>query len=264
MRTKSLSIACIFLFQSFVFQIFANGKVFFVNDSIAFDTLTTRIIENESSKEIVKATDFIVPTALFTYGLISFKSNGIKDFDLTLRDKIRTKHPDFKTNLDDFSIFVPGATVFLLNAVGIEGKHHWKDATLIYGGSLAITGGINLPLKYITQRERPDASKLTSFPSQHTAIAFASAEFLRREYKDVSPWIGVAGYAVATVSGALRMYNNRHWFSDVVAGAGVGIASTTLSYFIYEKLNIKIGNWCCHAVPTYTQENIGFSFVAVF
>ncbi len=59
------------------------------------------------------------------------------------------------------------------------------------------------------------------------------AELLRREYWDVSPWIGVAGYTVAAGTGFFRMYNNRHWLTDVLAGAGVGILSVEAAYWLY-------------------------------
>ena len=87
---------------------------------------------------------------------------------------------------------------------------------------------------------RPDRSTYNSFPSGHTAIAFASAEFLRMEYKDVSVWYGIAGYTVATAVGGLRVYNNRHWFSDVLTGAGVGILSTQLASSVQPWLSQKL------------------------
>ena len=55
---------------------------------------------------------------------------------------------------------------------------------------------------------------------------------MRQEYKDVSPWYGIAGYVAATTTGALRMFNNKHWFRDVVAGAGFGILSTQVAYVL--------------------------------
>ncbi|MGN0224714.1 MAG: phosphatase PAP2 family protein, partial [Prevotella sp.] len=54
-----------------------------------------------------------------------------------------------------------------------------------------------------------------------------------REYWHVSPWIGVAGYAVAAGTGFFRMYNNRHWLTDVIAGAGIGILSVEAAYWLY-------------------------------
>ena len=38
-----------------------------------------------------------------------------------------------------------------------------------------------------------------------------------------SPWYAVGGYAVATFTGVMRVLNNRHWISDVLSGAGIGI-----------------------------------------
>ncbi len=80
---------------------------------------------------------------------------------------------------------------------------------------------------------RPNGNDYQSFPSGHTAEAFLSATFLYEEYKNVSVWYGVGGYLVAGTVGYLRIYNNAHWLHDVVAGAGFGIASTELTYWLY-------------------------------
>jgi membrane-associated phospholipid phosphatase len=53
-----------------------------------------------------------------------------------------------------------------------------------------------------------------------------------KEYKDTSLWIGIAGYAVATGTGALRVLNKKHWVSDVVTGAGIGILSAEAGYLL--------------------------------
>ena len=98
-----------------------------------------------------------------------------------------------------------------------------------------MTGSVT-SVKKLTKRQRPDNSVFNSFPSGHTATVFASAEFLKQEYGARYPWLAYTGYAVATATGALRMYNNRHWLSDVVAGAGFGILSTKASYILYPKL----------------------------
>jgi membrane-associated phospholipid phosphatase len=111
---------------------------------------------------------------------------------------------------------------------------------------------------------RPDGSAYNSFPSGHTATAFANAEFMRMEYKDVSPWYGIAGYAVATGTGLLRMYNNKHWFNDVVAGAGFGIAGTRLAYWLYPKIQHSLFHGKSTGtvlMPTYQSGSLGFSFV---
>jgi membrane-associated phospholipid phosphatase len=119
---------------------------------------------------------------------------------------------------------------------GIRGKHNFADRTILLGMSSLITTGSTFAIKSATNRLRPDGSTYNSFPSGHTAIAFMSAQFMWEEYHEVSPWYGVAGYAVAATTGALRIYNNRHWVSDVVAGAGLGILSTKAAYWMYPKL----------------------------
>jgi membrane-associated phospholipid phosphatase len=90
---------------------------------------------------------------------------------------------------------------------------------------------------------------------------------MRQEYKDVSPWYGVAGYAMAAATGYLRMYNNKHWLSDVVAGAGVGIMSAKLVYWIYPVIKRKLfkdKDVTTMVMPTYQDGAIGLGLVHHF
>ena len=87
------------------------------------------------------------------------------------------------------------------------------------------------------------------------------------EYKDVSPWYGIAGYAMATATGMLRMYNDKHWMSDVVAGAGVGIASTRLAYWLYPKVKHLLWKDKPTApllMPSYSNGSVGLVFAYHF
>ena len=84
---------------------------------------------------------------------------------------------------------------------------------------------------------RPDGSTANSWPSGHTATAFVGASLLHKEYGLTrSPWFSVAGYGMATATGVMRVLNNRHWISDVMSGAGIGILSTELGYAIGDLL----------------------------
>lgn len=85
-------------------------------------------------------------------------------------------------------------------------------------------------LKYSVGEARPDTGQKNSFPSGHTAQAFTAATFLSREYGNRSIWISVGAYTAASTVGIFRMLNNRHWVSDVLVGAGIGIISTNLVY----------------------------------
>lgn len=233
----------------------------------AIDTvLTNRSTINDPSKP--KVTSFIIPAVFIGYGLVSLGNNAIRDLDLTTKNELQEDHPLFAAHADDYMQFAPAAAVYALNLSGIKGKHSLGDATGIYLLSEVIMNGTVHSLKSITKRERPNQSAFNSFPSGHTANAFASAEFLMQEYKDVSPWYGYAGYTVATATGILRMYNNKHWLSDVVAGAGFGILSTKVAYVIYPKLKkLVLGNKAnmnYNLVPSYQQNTFGFSFSGRF
>lgn len=126
--------------------------------------------------------------------------------------------------------------MYALNALGVQGKHNFKDRTIILGTAYVIMGATVNTIKHTTNELRPDGSSNNSFPSGHTATAFMGAEFLYQEYKDVSIWYGITGYAIATGTGFFRMYNDRHWFSDVAAGAGIGIISTKIAYWVHPLL----------------------------
>ena len=96
------------------------------------------------------------------------------------------------------------------------------------------------------------------------STAFANAEIIHQEFKDRSAWYSVAGYSLAVSTGAMRMLNNRHWLSDVVAGAGVGILSTRLAYVIYpwlhKKINLtRLGKGNLLVTPMYQQGSYGMN-----
>lgn len=213
-------------------------------------------------------TPFIIPAAFIGYGVITLTGdNLIRRLDYSTRNELQEDHPLFAAHADDYMQFAPAVAVYGLNLAGIKGKHSLLDATAIYVLSSAIMGGSVSILKRATHRERPDGSGFNSFPSGHTANAFAAAEFLKQEYKDVSPWYGLAGYALATTTGTLRMYNNKHWFSDVVAGAGLGILSAKVAYLIYPKLKrlmLGKGSLQYNIVPSYQQHSIGLSLNGTF
>lgn len=185
-------------------------------------------------KRKFQATTFIAPVLLAGYGFAAVYDHGaLHQLDVSTKAELQEDHPLFAAHVDDYIQFAPGAAVYALNLSGIKGKHNLFDASMLYVTSAAIMGVSTHFVKQGVGRERPNGNGENSFPSGHTASAFMAAEFLHQEYKDVNPWIGYAGYFVATATGTLRMYNNKHWFSDVVAGAGFGIASTKITYLIY-------------------------------
>lgn len=114
-----------------------------------------------------------------------------------------------------------------------------KHKVVVMDGAKAflISGAITTFLKYGFRRERPFvggdnpnkdvwfgefmSDKYTSFPSGHTTAYFALAAVLETHFKD-QVWVGIASYSLAAVTGVSRVYNNKHWASDVFVGALVG------------------------------------------
>jgi len=204
------------------------------------DTNHNKRLVTSSKNLCAKWQSFSPPAALITYGLLAQGNNSLKKLDYSTQYEIIEDHPGFSTKIDNYLQCSPAFAVYFLNAVGVKGKNNFMDRTIIISLSTIITSGLVTSIKSISHVQRPDGSSFNSFPSGLTAIAFAGAEFLRMEYKDVSPWYGIAGYVVAAATGALRLYNNRHWLSDVIAGAGFGILSTKLAYIIYHPLQKKL------------------------
>ena len=138
---------------------------------------------------------------------------------------------DFKTGIDDYTQFFGPAMVVGLKVGGYEGRSDWPRLLASAGMSYAIMAAFVNGIKYTAKEMRPDGSTANSWPSGHTATAFVGASLLHKEYGLTrSPWWSVAGYGVATATGVMRVLNNRHWISDVMSGAGIGIMSTELGY----------------------------------
>ncbi|MCR4583524.1 MAG: phosphatase PAP2 family protein [Prevotella sp.] len=138
---------------------------------------------------------------------------------------------NFKTGIDDYTQYFGPAMTLGLKLGGVEGRSTWgrflASTAMSYGLMAALVNGI----KYTAKEMRPDGSTANSWPSGHTATSFVGATILHKEYGlTVSPWYSVAGYSVATATGIMRVLNNRHWVSDVLSGAGIGIMSGELAY----------------------------------
>lgn len=218
-----------------------------------------------SGKPVLRVKQFIIPASMIGYGFFTLLSTPGKKLNQSTSNEFVEDHPFFNTGLDNILQFTPAAAVLGLSIGGIKGKNNLKDEALIYAMAMGVNAGIVFPLKMLVRLERPDHSKANSFPSGHTSTSFVAAEFLRKEYGDVSVWYAMVGYAVATGTGVLRMLNNRHWLGDVVAGAGIGIASTKLAYFIHDRIKWKNQQKRALIIVPYFQNNsFGFNFQKLF
>jgi len=193
-----------------------------------------------------KAKQLILPASLLATGFITNAIGGeMKDFHLLNRkDKVK------QIRIDDYMEWGMFGLVFVNDLIGEE-KHNWVDQAFLLILAEGFNAGMIHGLKNTMKETRPDGRPY-AFPSGHTANAFLGAHLNYKEFKDSSPVQAYSGYALAAFVGGLRMYNNRHWVCDVVAGAGVGILSVELSYLTY----FPIRNAIAKAVNKKANNNL--------
>ncbi len=174
------------------------------------------------NQDKISAKQFIAPAALITTGTLLLNTALNEDLQSNANNFFGE---DFHTNADNYLQFVPVAQIYLGKTFGFQPKNDFQHQTINIVIANAIMGTVVFATKNITNQERPDHSDNLSFPSGHTATAFTNAALLYYEYKDSNLWYASSGFLFATATGILRIANNKHYTSDVLAGAGIGLAS---------------------------------------
>ena len=139
---------------------------------------------------------------------------------------------DFRFHYDDYIQYSPAGLMMAMKVCGYESRSSWPRMLVSDAFSTALMAATVNGLKYTVQRPRPDGSQNNSFPSGHTATAFMSATMLHKEYGWRSPWFSIGGYTLAAATGVSRILNNKHWMTDIAAGAAVGIGAVHLGYYL--------------------------------
>ncbi|MEN8185624.1 MAG: phosphatase PAP2 family protein [Bacteroidota bacterium] len=207
-------------FTNFVFLLLISLSPIFSQT----DTLSVQ--KDLKEKTFLKKS--IIPLSLIGSGLLINYSNGSFGKE-NLQEKIQNNFEDFHTNIDNLTWFAPAIIMYSADLMKIESKNDAFTQTKY----LTIAGLANNILTYgikrITDEQRPNGEDF-SFPSQHTSNAFVMATVLHHEFAETNPVIAYSGYFFATTTGVLRVLNNKHWVSDVLVGAGLGIIVTDLVY----------------------------------
>lgn len=236
----------------------AFGQVNLDSSVVLSSHLTPRELniceDNDSLSTRFKSQQLIVPGILMFSGLVC-AIDYENSLNRSVNDAMTNLSKGKTCKIDDYLRFVPSATHLLLGSVGIKSKHNFKERFLISATSHAAMLIMGYGLKYAIHEKRPNMTDNHSFPSGHVAMAFTGAELLRQEYGTA---YGIAGYALASGVAFLRLYNNRHWFNDILMGAGIGILSAKIGYWMLPlerklfKINKKSNNTSTIAImPTY-------------
>lgn len=206
-------------------------------------------------------------TTVFLFSAVSSEADAQYatdrfSFDSDIYDIRASIVPDFHYTYDDWLQYGPAALMIGLKAGGYESRSSWgrmlvSDAFSVGAMALTVNG-----LKYTIKRNRPDGSRRNSFPSGHTATAFLTATMLHKEYGWRSPWFSIGGYTVAAVTGVSRLLNNKHWMTDIAAGAAIGIGSVHLGYFITDKIFNEKGLAASFVEPSFYYDPSQKHYVA--
>jgi membrane-associated phospholipid phosphatase len=158
---------------------------------------------------------------------------------------------EVETNVTFNNAMAPGNTYGAFATQALVGVGLYAGGWLAKKDGLARTGADIMraqvlsqlyvqALKFTVQRERPDQSNHYSFPSGHSASAFATAGVLQRHYG----WkVGVPATLLATYVSTARVHDNRHYLSDVIFGAAMGIAAE-------RTVLLRAGRYGVAVVPT--------------
>ncbi len=201
----------------------------------------------------------IVPAAFIGTGMfMKLHKTGFND--LTVRNNVVKNFPGFHTHADDYLRFAAIPIIYGVDLLGVKAKTDIKNRTAILFKAEVIMFATVTLLKNETHVIRPDNSNDKSFPSGHTAQAFLGAVFIQKEYGSKSILFPIAGYTIAASVGVLRILNNRHYTSDVLVGAGIGMLSAHIAYWTHRyKWNKNVV-----VMPTYSNRSAGVYFALIF
>lgn len=227
----------LFLRIFLLFILHFNGNCCFCQQDSVLAQLNQ--VKRSSFSKLMLNEGLIAPIGFISYGVTSVKNPYLQKQNELIKDNLQSARP-IRIRIDDFTQYAATGSYFAFDLMGIRAKHDFKSRLFVASVAHIIMGSsVNL-LKKSVPIMRPDFSASNSFPSGHTATAFVGAELIWQEYSHQSVWYGIGAYTIAAGTGFFRMYNNRHWLSDVVMGAGIGILSTKMAYWMLPKLEERI------------------------
>lgn len=220
--------------------------IFFVCNATAQDTAKSYLTVPDSSivpahqkGHYLKPVSLIIPGSFILYGSLKSSVTSIQRTDDDIMASIKRNHPNFSTTADDYLMWAPSASIYLMDALHVKTRHSFTEHLILDAGSIVVAGGVGFVMRKISHNIEVYNTQGTKFPSGHTTNAFRGAEIFHQELKTLHPLLSYSGYLVATSVGVLRMYNKAHLLSEVLAGAGLGIVSAKLTYWAFDKVKYK-------------------------
>lgn len=231
--------------------------------------------QTEDSVEVVidfedtpfRVRQLVVPSALVAVGAWGVSNGWLCSLKEDVREDLRQWRGDRRFKADDKLQYLPVIANVGLGLAGVSSRHTLRDRIAATATAYVALGVLVNATKHTVKEQRPDSEARNAFPSGHTATAFMGAELVREEYGN--GW-GAGAYAFATGIAFLRLYNDRHWLNDVIGGAGMGILSARIGYWLLPWERRLLG-WekkdaALMVVPSYHVEQRApmLCFAAVF
>lgn len=184
-------------------------------------------------------------------GLIYLVDEPVSDYFIGIKEDI----PKGVSNYG-FSVGSPTNNYMITGAVYLTGLA-LKDEKLRRTGVLLIAsatsaGLLQQVLKSAVGRARPLSGKSSdtfrpfwagnkeyhSFPSGHTILAMTNAHAIAKQFK--SPWVKTGVYAVGSIPAISRLWEGKHWLSDVALGVAISIFTVeSIDKYLDSKYNQK-------------------------
>jgi membrane-associated phospholipid phosphatase len=173
---------------------------------------------------------FIFPGLLMSGGTVLNKSKWLS-LDLNIKQERDENFPRFRNRADDYLQFAPVLAGYMFGI--IKNKNQlWMYTKRLCMSEMMV--GFFVPrLKTLSRVTNPDSESYNAFPSGHTAQAFAAATLFCDHFANHKPLLIGLTYTTATAVGCLRILNNKHWATDVIAGAGFGVFSAKVSEAVF-------------------------------
>jgi len=225
------------LFRTGLLLLWLTGPVFALPGRPASDSIPRAGLRTDRL-----ALGWVLPSAALGYGCLKPAVAGIGRLDDRLWDRVSARGGPDGPHPETVLQWAPSAAVYGLDALGVGMRHRFRDHLLLDAGSVVVAGGAGWVLRRLSA-DMPGFGLRdgTQFPSGHTTNAFRGAELLRQELRGRSPVMSWAGYGLAVVVAGLRMRHGQHQFSEVVAGAGLGVLSTKAVYLLKSALDRRNG-----------------------
>lgn len=225
---------CLLLLVFFACELFAEGSAYLPDYLLSYPKTGVETITAPLSWE---TGDWLI--LLGTAGALTaayFADEELNSLILDNRNEVTNVLADTGNTLGESYFILPAIGTTLAGGLLLDSPHT-VDTGMLCLKSLILASGTTTILKYATQRRRPDehagnsfwngsgvSGKRDSFPSGHSTAIWSVATVVASQYAE-EKWVPPLAYGLATLTCYSRMHSNRHWSSDVLAGAIVGFIS---------------------------------------